>query len=81
VLGWSEALIDGHATRLVLDRTAHSHMRRMATLLVASSAAAEEMTACLGMTQQAEYMPCLSFTSDPQEWRIEVLDLRVDKNV
>jgi hypothetical protein len=53
----------------------------MATLLVASSAAAEEMTACLGMTQQAEYMPCLSFTSDPQEWRIEVLDLRVDKNV
>lgn len=81
VLAWTRALIDGHATRLMLDSTAHAHMRRIATLLMVSSTAAEEMAACLGMTQQAEHMPGLSYTRDQQEWKIEVLDLRVDKNV
>lgn len=81
VLRWTQILVDRHSSKLVRDKTVQGHLKIIAERLAASVASAEKLGACAGMAKQSSNMPGAVVRTGHEQFSLEVLDLRVDRNV
>ena len=81
VLRWTQSLVDRHSSKLLIDKAIQGHLKIIAQRLAASAASVEKLGACAGMAKQSINMPGPVARNSHEQFSLEVLDLRVDKNV
>lgn len=81
VLRWTQILVDSHSSKLLIDKKVQGHLKIIAERLAAAVASVEKLGACVGMAKQSINMPGPVVRNSHEQFSLEVLDLRVDKNV